>query len=244
MKAVYLPCFLAASSQAAVVISEFEPNPAGTDPANPDFEIAGGTPGVAFDYYVVSLENDGYNGTVDRSSRIQGVFDANGIGRASIPDLENPSNTVVLLDIGGGDAVDFSIGDDLDPANDGNLILPASWSVLDAVGISDSTRDDDVLYGDLLGGTDILYNGEFEPLLVFREGSTGDWFQTVTIDFNDPTQRVGAFAATPAGELSEAAFGGSLDPTFGSVNPTFLIPEPSTALLGGLAALGLLRRRR
>lgn len=243
MKAVYLPCLLAASAQAAVVISEFEPNPAGTDPTNPDFEIAGGEPGAAFDYYVVSLENDGYNGTIDRSSRIQGVFDANGIGRATIPDLENPSNTVALLDIGGGDAVDFSIGDDLDPANDGNLVLPTSWSVLDAVGISDSTRDDPVLYGGRLGGTDILYNGEFEPLLVFREGSTGDWFQTVTIDFNDPTQRVGAFAATPAGEISEAAFGGSLDPTFGSLNPT-LIPEPSTALLGGLAALGLLRRRR
>ena len=150
---------------------------------------------------------------------------------------------MALLDIGGGDAVDFSIGDDLDPANDGNLVLPTSWSVLDAVGISDSTRDDTVLYGGSLGGTDILYNGEFEPLLVFREGSTGDWFQTVTIDFNDPTQRVGAFAATPAGEISAAAFGGSLDPTFGSLNPT-LIPEPSTALLGGLAALGLLRRRR
>lgn len=243
MKAVYLPCLLAASAQAAVVISEFEPNPAGTDPTNADFEIAGGEPGAAFDYYVVSLESDGRNGTIDRSSRIQGVFDANGIGRSTIPDLENPSNTVALVDIGGGDAVDFSIGDDLDPGNDGNLVLPTSWSVLDAVGISDSTNDNSALYGGSLGGTNILYNGVFEPLLVFREGSTGDWFQTVTIDFNDPTQRVGAFAATPAGEISEAAFGGSLDPTFGSLNPT-LIPEPSTALLGGLAALGLLRRRR
>lgn len=243
MKTAYLTCLLAASAPAAVVISEFEPNPAGGDPADVSFEISGGTPGSPFDYYVVSLENDGFSGLIDRSSRITGNFDGSGIGVATIPDLENPSNTVVLLDIGGGDAADFAIGDDLDPLDDGNLVLPASWNVLDAVGVSDSAGDDAVLYGATLGGTDILYNGEFEPLLVFRDGATGDWYQTVTVDFGLPSERVGAFAATPEGEITPGLFGGSLDPTFGATNPV-LVPEPSTVLLGGLAALGLIRRRR
>lgn len=244
MKPIVYSCFIAASAQATVVISEFEPNPAGQDPGDLQFEIGGGTPGDPFDYYVVSIENDGFNGTIDRSSRITGNFDANGLGVATIPDLENPSFTVVLVDIGGGDATDFSTGDDLDALNDGTLTLPGSWTVMDALGVSDSGSDDASLYGETLGGVNALYNGQFEPLLVFREGSTGDWYQTVTIDFGDPTQRVGAFAANPSGEITPGEFvGGSLDPTFGSVNPT-LIPEPSTALLGSLALLGLLRRRR
>jgi hypothetical protein len=162
----------------------------------------------------------------------------------TVPDWENPTNTAVLVDIGGGLASDFAIGDDLDPTDDGNLVLPGSWSVLDAVGVSDNAGDDASLYGEILGGSNINYNGQFEPLLVFREGSTGEWYQTVTIDFGEATERVGAFSATPSGEITAESFvGGSIDPTFGAVNPT-LIPEPSASLLGSLALLGLLRRRR
>jgi hypothetical protein len=242
-KTVLFYSLLAASSQAVVILSEFEPNPAGADPDQGMVELAGGTPGAAFDYYLVSIENDGFNGTIDRSANIMGSFDGNGLAVVSVPDLENPSFTAVLIDIGGGFAVDFAIGDDLDPADDGTLTLPSSWSIVDAVGISDEAGDDGSLYGSILGGNDIFYNGQFEPLLVFREGSTGDWYQTVTIDFGGPTERVGAFAATPDGELTRLNFlGGSLAPTYGSVNP--VIPEPSTALLSGFAFLGLLRRRR
>jgi len=243
MKIVITSSFLVVCSQAAVVFSEFEPNPAGGDPSDSTFELAGGVPSASFDYYIVSLENDGFNGRIDRSARVTGTFDVAGLASVTTPDLENPTFTALLVDIGGGDSADFSIGDDLDAADDGNLILPTSWTILDAVGVSDEVDDDSVLYGETLGGSNILHNGEFEPLLVFRDGSTGDWYQTVTIDFGSPEERVGAYAATPAGELTAANFGGSLAPTYGTVNPTF-VPEPSTALLGGIALLGLFRRRR
>ncbi len=160
------------------------------------------------------------------------------------PDLENPSFTIVLVELTA--AQDFAIGDDLDAADDGTLVLPASWDVIDSVGVSDSAADDTVLYSSGLGGSDILYNGEFEPLLVFRDASTGDWYQTVTVDFGGANEHIGTFAASGGTELDEAGFTASPDTsTFGSVNPSFVgVPEPSTALLSGVALLGLLRRRR
>ena len=91
-----------------MLISEFEPNPAGADPATADFEISGGTPMATFDFWVISLENDGFGGTIDRANNITGTYDASGIGVASIGDLENPSFTVALIDTGGA-----ALGDDL-----------------------------------------------------------------------------------------------------------------------------------
>ena len=79
------------------LISEFEPNPVGTDPSNVSFELSG-VPGTAFDLWILSVENDGYNGLVDRASNVTGSFDTNGLAVVSIPDLENPSFTVILTD--------------------------------------------------------------------------------------------------------------------------------------------------
>ena len=246
MKFTLLSALLVASSHAAVVISEFEPNPAGGDPPDTTFELAGGTPLEAFDYWILSVENDGFNGAVDRAAQVTGSFDANGLAVVTTPDLENPSNTVVLLTLGAGAADPVQGTDDLDPANDGVLVIPTGWNVVDAVGVSDSANDDASLYGELLGGSNILYNGEFEPLVVFRDGSTGDWFQSVTVDFGSPDQRIGTFAATGGPELGDENFSVSPDaPTFGAVNGSFTaVPEPSTALLGGLGLLALIRRRR
>ncbi|WP_411844678.1 hypothetical protein AAFN60_11650 [Roseibacillus persicicus] len=241
-----IPLFLLAftasfQGAAGVVLSEFEPNPAGGDPTSSSIELSGGSPLDTFDLWILSLENDTNStlGTVDRASNVTGSYDANGFATVAIPDFENPSFTVILTD-----AFTGTIGDDLDPTDNGTVDLSSLGTVFDAVGVSDSTDDDTALYGATLGGTDILFNGEFEPLLVFRDGTTGDWFQTVTIDFGLVDERVGAFAAAGGPELVPSDFdSGSLAPTYGSVNPSF-IPEPSAALLGGLGFLALLRRRR
>ena len=242
MKKTFFSALLVTSSQAMIVISEFEPNPAGGDPATASVELSGGTPGAAFDLWLLSLENDGYAGTVDRSTNIMGTFDASGFAVATIGDLENPSFTVTLVEA----TNPIATGTDIDPADDGVLVIPPDWTIHDAVGVSDSVADDSVLYGAALGGADILYNGEFEPLLVFRDGTNGDWYQTVNVDFGGANEHIGTFPAAGGTEVNEAGFDASPDaPTYGMTNPSFVgVPEPSTALLSGLAMLGLLRRRR
>lgn len=228
----------------ANMISEFEPNPAGTDPGSQDVELWG-APSTPFDLWILSIENDGYDGTVDRASNVTGSYDAAGRAVVTIPDLENPSNTVILTDSFTGSA-DGST--DIDPANDGTLDLSTIGTIFDAVGVSDAAADDATLYGALLGGTDILYNGQFEPLSVFRDNTTGLWYNTVTVDFGLPSEHIGVFAATGGPEISGASF--DIDPTvnlttFGSANPSF-IPEPATFALAGLAlaTAGLRRMRR
>lgn len=226
----------------AQLLSEFAPNPDGGDPTNTTFELTG-TPAASFDYWILSLENDGYSGLVDRASNVTGTYDANGFAVVEVPDLENPSFTVVLTDSFSGDT-----STDIDPMDDGVLDTSSFGNILDALGVSDNAGDDATLYGALLGGTDVLYNGQFEPLLVFRDGTTGEWFNSVTVDFGDPTQRIGTFFAD--GTEYTGAF--DIDPrsvdfdTYGSANPS-AVPEPSAyALLAGMLTLGItaLRRRR
>jgi hypothetical protein len=197
------------------IINEFEPNPAGTDPSTTTFELKG-TANTAFDLWILSLESDGYQGTVDRAGNVTGTFDTNGLATVTIPDLENPSFTIVLTDNFTG-----SIGDDLDVLDNGTLDTSSLGNILDAVGVSDNTADDSTLYGAVLSGSDILFNGEFEPLLVFRDGSTGDWYQTVTVDFGQPTESISVFDVN--GNIvpntnfdSDPASG----PTFGITNPS------------------------
>ena len=227
-----------AAAANAQLINEFEPNPAGGDPAQQQVELSGQA-GSSFDLWLLSIENDDQSsrGTVDRASNVSGVFDSNGLAVVTIDDLENPSNTLIL-----SDAFTGSVGVDYDVANDGNLDTSAFGNVLDAVGVSDDAGDDALLYASGLGGTDILFNGQFEPLFVFRELSTGDWYQGVTVDFGDPTERLGVFAAFGGPEISPDAFTPSASTTFGADNP--LIPAPASAALLGLGGLAAVRRRR
>ena len=114
---VLLASLMLAGSANAQLISEFEPNPAGGDPADTTFELSG-MPSSSFDLWLLSLENDGFGGTVDRAANVTGMFDSNGLAVVMVPDLENPSFTVVLTDSFTG-----MIGDDLDTAGDGTLDL-------------------------------------------------------------------------------------------------------------------------
>jgi len=194
------------------LISEFQPNPIGDDPANQTFELSG-TPGASFSGWIVSIENDGTNGLVDRATEVSGTFDANGLLAIAIPDLENPSFTVTLLDSFTGEAGTTDIDVDDDGVVDD---LSTFGTVLDAIGVPDSADDEATLYGAQLGGTDLAFTGD-EPRLIFRDASTGDWYAV-----NDPDN----------GEVLDAS-GNSLDPaafdtnplvndTFGAINPTFV----------------------
>ena len=234
-----LACSHANAGTFNALLNEFEPNPAGSDPAMQDVELIG-TASASFDLWILSIENDGFNGLVDRVNNVSGMFDANGLAVVTIPDLENPSNTVILTDSFTGDTTT-----DIDPADDGNLDLSTIGVIFDAVGVSDAPGDDATLYGAALGGTDILFNGEFEPLNVFREATTGDWYQTVTVDFGGPTEHIGVFAAAGGPELNAGLF--SPDPTmttFGAANPS-IIPEPASIVLmfAGLMGVAASRRR-
>ena len=224
----------------AQLLNEFEPNPAGGDPSTQMVEISGAA-NTSFDLWILSIENDGFNGQVDRATNVSGMYNAMGLASVTIGDLENPSNTVILTDSFTG-----SVGDDLDPMDNGTLDLTSLGTIFDAVGVSDNAGDDGSLYGAILGGTDILFNGEFEPLNVFRDSINGDWYQTVTVNFGAPDQFIGVFEAG-AGPLVNPNFFNA-DPTsttFGSVNPGFTgVPEPSSALILCLGLAGLARRRR
>ena len=91
-------CAMATTADGAL-ISEFVANPPGDDPATQDFELAG-TPLAPFDLWIISIESDGFNGMVDRSTNVMGSYDAGGLAVVTIPDLENPSFTVALLGLG------------------------------------------------------------------------------------------------------------------------------------------------
>lgn len=196
---------------------KFEPNPAGQDPEESTIEIGGGTPSAAFDLWILSVENDSYNGLVDRAANVTGSFDANGLAVVIVPDLENPSFTLILTDSFSGDTTT-----DLDPANDGTLDTSTLGTILDAIGVSDSVSDDPGMYGALLGGSDILFNGQFEPLLIFRDSVTKELYNTVTVDFGEPSERLGVFDSSGSAiEVDASSFNiDPLIPTFGSVNPT------------------------
>ena len=183
MKKIFLlACFIQFTLviNGQILINEFEPNPAGSDPANQSFEIKG-TPSAAFNnLYVVSLECDDMSiGTADRvSGPHSGTFDGNGLAVLTIPDLENPSFTIVLC------SSDPGIGTDLD--TDDNAVIdniPGTLgTIYDAIGVADASGDESNLYGTSLGGADFTYPvgpGTPEPLRTFRLAD-GTWYSAYT----------------------------------------------------------------
>ncbi|MBT8259457.1 MAG: T9SS type A sorting domain-containing protein, partial [Bacteroidia bacterium] len=205
------------------IINEFQPNPVGTDPANVSFELKG-TPSASFSGWIISIENDGINGLVDRAAAVSGTFDGNGLLVVSVPDLENPSFTVVLTDNFTGAAGST----DIDTNNDGVPDdLSAFGTILDAIGSPDSSGDATTMYGTQLGGTDFAFLGS-EPQLAFRDGSSDDWYaigqaDSTIYDLSGSILSSGNFDTDPL-----------LGTTFGSINPIYTPPSgPTLQTTGG-----------
>jgi hypothetical protein len=204
-----------------VLINEFEPNPpgAGADPVNQDFELIG-APNSAFSGFIISIESDnsGTNrGRVDRFTAVSGTFDGNGLLVVTVPDLENPSYTVVLATNFTGDT-----NTDIDTDDDGVADdISAFVGVFDAIGIPDTTGDEATLYGTDFGGSDFTYTGD-EPKLVFRDGVTLQWYAVndVTHDATDEIYDINATLIPNINFDSNPAAGNS----FGATNPIFAVP--------------------
>jgi len=207
------------------VINEFEPNPVGTDPTNVSFELKG-TPSAAFSGWILTLENDGANGLVDRAASVSGTFDANGLLVVTVPDLENPSFTIVLV----SDFTGTAGTTDVDTNDDGVADdISTFGTVYDAIGIPDATADETNLYGAGLGGSDFVYSGD-EPRLVFRDGVTGDLYAV-----NDAGGVLTDDTIFNIGGVEVQSTDFDIDPsaanTFGSVNPVYTAPtEPSLTI--------------
>ncbi len=225
------------SDARADLLAEFLPNPAGGDPAMQDFELNGAA-NSAFDLWILSIEGDtsSSTGLVDRASNVTGTYDAFGRAVVTIPDLENPSFTTVLSSgfTGAAGVTDIDTNDDGIADNIGDL-----GTLMDSLGVPDDDGSGTFLYGSQLSGVDFTYTGD-EPRLVFRDGTTGDWYAVNDPD-NGQVFNLSAIDVIPLGSFD-------IDPftsTFGSVNPSFTpIPEPSFGVLGVFGIGGLIFRRR
>lgn len=223
-----------ATAAGAAQINETSPNPPGSDPSSQTVELLG-TPGAGFSGWLLSIESDVTtgSGTVDRAASISGTFDASGLLSASVPDLENPSFTLVLVDTFSGSAGST----DIDGNNDGIIDdLSSLGTVLDAIGVPDTNGEP--LYGAQLGGADLAYIGR-EPELVFRDGITGALYSVPLLGGTEVFDAAGNPVAIDAFDLDPATS------TFGAVNPT-AVPVPAAMWLLGSAVLGLgsVARRR
>ena len=207
------------------LINEFKPNPTGADPPNTRVEIlcADSDKGAGSDFsgWLVSIESDPGSsnpGDINDFAQISGAFDANGLFVATIPDLENPSFTLVLMDSFTGDS-----STDIDLDNDGTPDdLSTFGLVFDAIGILDTIGDP--VYGVELGGTDIAYTGD-EPRLVFRDGTDPSMLFAINDPDNDQV------IAADGSVLEPSIFDTNpLLDTFGSINPSLSsIEGPSPA---------------
>ena len=232
--ALVAACFVGTSNSASaqVVFSEFFGNQPGADAATQDIELAGGTPGAAFTFDIISLESDGAAAlaTVDRLFNVAGTFDAAGLAVVNVADLENPSFTLILADSFSG-----MLGDNLDADTDGVIDdLTLFTNVSDAIGVTEDVGD--VNFADDFGGTFLTPNGGDQDL-VFRDLSTGAVFSTQGTTIFD--------AAGTTFAVSDFTFDPTT-PNFGSVNATLAaaVPEPGSLVFLGLASLGMVARRR
>ncbi|MFK8165136.1 MAG: T9SS type A sorting domain-containing protein [Lewinella sp.] len=218
--------FLVAGTLSAQLINEFDPNPPGSDPTNSTFELSG-PPSTSFSGFIVSLECDGTSlGVIDRTTAVSGTFDADGFLVVTVPDLENPSFTVILC------SASPVVGTDLDTDDDA-LIDDVSvlGTVYDAIGVPDVTADEANLYGTQLGGADFPAEGTSseEPSIIFRDPVSGDLYANYDRLFtvSDPMVFDLSGNAYPPADFD-------IDPTsttFGSINPSnVVLPVSLTSL--------------
>lgn len=207
-----------ANEPTSILMNEFDPNPAGADPTNSTFELSGPA-SEDFDLWIISIENDGYNGIVDRAANVTGSFDGNGFAVVTVPDLENPSFTVILTDAFTGTVSTT----DIDPSDNGTLDTNSLGTILDAIGVSDATADNATMYGTSLGGDDILNSDHAEPFLAFRDGTSGDWFQVYT-ETDEIVRKADGTEVSGSDFDTDPTSSGTFN-TFGAANPSYQGPS-------------------
>jgi len=224
-KLYFLLFFLITSLSFGQVINEFEPNPNGTDPTDVSIELKG-TPNTAFTGFILSIESDlgGSQGLVDRFTSVSGTFDANGLLVVSVPDLENPSLTLVLVSSFSGDNTTDIDTDDNGVVDD----ISTFGTIYDAIGSPDNVGDEASIYGVELGGSDFAYTGD-EPRIIFRDGVTGDLFAVNDVT-GDSTDEIYDITATLVSS-SDFDVNPAIAPTFGSVNPVYTAPTEISLII-------------
>ncbi|GGG03858.1 hypothetical protein GCM10011344_00240 [Dokdonia pacifica] len=193
-----------------ILISEYQPQTT-DDPQS--IEIIG-EPGESFVGNFIVIEGDTDTseiGVVLSADSFSGTFDANGLLTVTIPNIVGPTHTVVLTTSFSGTVGMTDIDDDDDGVADD---LTAFGTILDAVGVGDGGAccPIDVLYGTDFGGVNLPSIGSV-PGAIFREGSTGDFFQISTSS--------GAIFDSTGTMIDGSTFDNTptVNGTFGAINP-------------------------
>lgn len=222
---------LVGSAVQADLINEWEPTDNSGNPPQQNVEVKGIAGATVF-LDIFSIDTGGV--VLDRTANAQITYDGNGLGELTITNLPSSSYTLFLTR-----GFTSSIGTDLD-TNDDGVIDGTPWAVLfDAVGVP-AASGDSFLYGSSSGGVDLTFVGEM-PNLIFRDGTSDDWYNTIASD-NDSVFDVDGDDVLLEGTFDQDPF----SPTFGAVNPSFsAVPEPGSAMvLLSLTVLGVSARRR
>lgn len=212
-----------------IVISEFQPLPTESNNGpNQNIEIKGAS-GESFVGTFVIIDGDqsrSGRGLVVNATDISGTFNTEGILTASVPNFTNPTHTAVLTSAFNG-TVDIT---DIDTDNDGTVDdLAAFGTIFDAVGVKDGgvCCPVNVTYGGDFGGIDLPNIGS-PPAAIFRDASTGDFYQLNTsgtiYDNTNTVVDASIFDSTP-----------TVDGTFGTINPSTtsqVIVSPTIYLQG------------
>ncbi|GAB5401166.1 MAG: hypothetical protein Aureis2KO_27510 [Aureisphaera sp.] len=197
-----------------VLISEYQPDTT-NDPQS--IEIIG-EPGEGFTGFFVVIEGDTDTsdiGVIKSADSFSGTFDGNGLLVASIPNINNPTHTVVLTTAFSGTANVTDIDADDDGTADD---LSAFGLILDAIGVGDGGAccPLDFLYGTDFGGINLPGIGGI-PGAIFREGSTGDFYQILASNGNI-YDNTGTLVNAAIFDITPTSSG-----TFGAINPKAIL---------------------
>lgn len=178
---VYIILGATGAAQAQVFINEIRIDQPSTD--NDEFVELSGAPSASLDglTYLVIGDGTGGSGVIESVTSLDGEsLDAQGLFVAAestftlgVADLtanlnfENSDNVTHLL-VAGFTGMN---GQDLDTNDDGVLDSTPWTSVVDAVGLVESTTSGDQFYGATLGFQDVGPDGSFVPGYVCRDGA-------------------------------------------------------------------------
>ncbi len=249
---------------AVITLSKLFINPPGTDQGLEFIELSSTTGGVEAmtGLTLLVIEGDaGAAGTIDQalsldafSTGSNGIFlwrdsatvlDPAPAGGSAVhvadftPDLENGSNTFLIVSGFTG-----TVATDYDTNNDGVLDSTPWTAVVDGLGFreNDDPPANNISYAGSLGFPtmdpvtgDNAFNAD---ALVRLPGGAWAGFDVTALGANGP------FEADPDRNFVQGAPStGTLPPGF-TLQPGVPVPEPGTAALASLLALGLMRRRR